>query len=85
MEYNKSCVTLRSMPFWCVGNPMSDPFGGAVLDRISSVEVARLIAWGAKEGYLEATGFHDDDLVPWDPDNPEDDLDPSSETSRTLR
>ncbi len=85
MEYNRSCVTLRSMPFWCVGSPLSDPFGGPVLERIDSLEVARLLAWGASQGYLEATGFHDDDLVPWDPENPEDDLDPESETSRKLR
>lgn len=85
MDYNKSCVTKRSMPFWCVGSPLSDPFGGAVLDRISSVEVARLLAWGANAGFLEATAFHDDDLVPWDPSNPEDDLDPQSQTSQTLR
>ena len=62
MEYNRSCVTLRSMPFWCVGSPLSDPFGGPVLERIDSLEVARLLAWGASQGYLEATGFHDDDL-----------------------
>ncbi len=84
MEYNQGWVTKRSMPFWCVGNPCSDPFGGAVLERISSVEVAKILNWGAKAGYLEMTSAHDDDLVAWDPDKPEDDLDPASETSRTL-
>ena len=29
-----------SMPFWCVANPVGDPFGPAIMDRISSVEVA---------------------------------------------
>ncbi len=85
MQYNQDFITLRSMPFWCVGNPLSDPFGGKVLEPISSVEVAKIIAWGAKEGYLEATGFHDDDLVDWDPANPEDDLDKNSKTYATLR
>lgn len=85
MQYNQGCVTLRSMPFWCVGSPLSDPFGGGVIDRIDSIEIAKLLAWGASQGYLEATGFHDDDLVPWDPANPEDDLDPASETSRKLK
>lgn len=85
LEFNKSCVTTRSMPFWCVGNPLSDPFGGSVLEKISSVETAKLIAWGATQGYLEQTAFHDDDLVAWDPANPEDDLDPNSQTSKTLR
>lgn len=85
MQYNQDFITLRSMPFWCVGNPLSDPFGGNVLNPVSSIEVAKIIAWGAKEGYLEATGFHDDDLVPWDPENPEDDLDQSSQTYVVLR
>ena len=85
MRYDKHCVTLRSMPFWCVGNPLADPFGGPVLEKLDSVEVAELLAWGASEGYLEATGFHDDDLVPWDPAHPEDDLDPDSATSAKLR
>lgn len=73
------------MPFWCVGNPLSDPFGGPVQEKISSIEVAKILAWAAKEGYIEATSAHDDDLVPWDPNNLEDDLDPNSETSKTLR
>jgi xylose isomerase len=72
------------MPFWCVGNPLGDPFGGKVLPGIPSDEVARLIAWGAKEGLIEATSFHDDDLVSWDPARPEDDLDPRSEASAKL-
>lgn len=37
-------VTFRSMPFWCVGNPLSDPFGGSVLPKIDSLEVARILA-----------------------------------------
>lgn len=84
MSFNQYCVTMRSMPFWCVANPLSDPFGGPVLEKFDSIEVARLIAWAAREGLIEATSYHDDDLVPWDPENPEDDLDPASETSRKL-
>jgi len=34
---------------------------------------------------IEATSFHDDDLVAWDARNPDDDLDPASETSNKLR
>ena len=34
MSFNHYCVTQRSMPFWCIGNPLSDPFGGAVLEPI---------------------------------------------------
>ncbi|MCL1909366.1 MAG: TIM barrel protein [Kiritimatiellaeota bacterium] len=81
----KSCVTMRSMPFWCVGNPLSDPFGGSVMKKIDSAEVAALLAEAAKAGLIEATSFHDDDLVPWDPKNLEDDLDPKSEVYKKLR
>ncbi|MDX9795130.1 MAG: TIM barrel protein, partial [Kiritimatiellia bacterium] len=71
--------------FWCVGNPLGDPFGGAVLPKIDSLDVAKLLAAAAGEGLIEATSFHDDDLVPWDPAKPEDDLDPKSETYAKLR
>jgi xylose isomerase len=83
--YNKAPVTMRSMPFWCVANPLSDPFGEEVLPNIDSLETAEILAEAAREGLIEATGFHDDDLVPWDPKNPEDDLDPKSETYIKLR
>ena len=47
--YNIDPVTLRSMPFWCVGNPLGDPFGGAVLPKIDSLDVAKLLAAAAGE------------------------------------
>lgn len=76
--FENPVVSTRSMPFWCVGNPLADPFGGPVLNKIDSIEVAKLIAEAKKDGLIEATAYHDDDLVPWDPEHPEDDLDPSS-------
>ncbi len=82
--FDHPVVTGRSMPFWCVANPLGDPFGEIVLPKISSVETAKLIAWAAGEGLIEATSFHDDDLVKFNPEDPEDDLDPKSETSQTL-
>ena len=82
--YNVGPVTLRSMPFWCVANPVGDPVGGAVLDRIDSLEVARILADAAREGLIEATSFHDDDVVPFDPANPTDDLDRNGETYKKL-
>lgn len=85
MNYNQGCVTLRSMPFWSLRNPLADPFGGPVLSVPDSLDIAEIIAWAGREGYAEATSYHDDDLVPWDPQNPEDDLDPNSEASRKLR
>ena len=83
--FNVGPVTLRSMPFWCVGNPLGDPFGGAVLPKIDSLEVARLLAEAAKDGLIEATSFHDDDLAPWDPTRPEDDRNRKSDTYKKLR
>ncbi|MBR2905538.1 MAG: hypothetical protein IKC08_06535, partial [Lentisphaeria bacterium] len=85
MFYNKGCVTQRSMPFWCVGSPLSDPFGGGVMEKLDSLEIAKIIAWAGKKGYIEATSYHDDDLVPWDPAHPEDDLDPASPVYKRLR
>ena len=76
--YDKLCVKARSMPFWCVSNPLADPFGGPVQPKIDSLEVAQLIADAKKAGLIEMTSYHDDDLVPWDPEHPEDDLDPKS-------
>jgi xylose isomerase len=83
--FNQGPVTLRSMPFWCVGNPLSDPFGSKVLPSISSIETCEILCWAAGEGLIEATSFHDDDLVPWDPKHPEDDLDKNSEVYATLK
>lgn len=78
-------VTLRSMPFWCVGNPLSDPFGGPVLEKLDSLQVAELLAEAAGKGLIEATSFHDDDIVPWNPKKPKDDLDPKSDVYKKLR
>jgi len=83
--YNIDPVTLRSMPFWCVGNPLGDPFGSAVLAKIDSIEVAKILADAAKDGLIEATSFHDDDLVSWDPAKPNDDLDKKSATYQKLQ
>jgi xylose isomerase len=74
-----------SMPFWCVSNPVGDPFGPAVMDRISSLEVCDLLCKAREEKLIELTSAHDDDLVAWDPKNLEDDLDPASPASKTLR
>lgn len=83
--YNIDPVTLRSMPFWCVGNPLGDPFGSAVLQKIDSIAVATILADAAKDGLIEATSFHDDDLVSWDPAKPNDDLDKTSATYQKLQ
>src|SRR5574344_332377 len=82
--YNVGPVTFRSMPFWCVENPLGDPFGGPVLEHFDSLDAARLLARAAADGLIEATSFHDDDLVPWNPDNLEDDLDTGSAAHKKL-
>lgn len=74
-----------SMPFWCVGNPVGDPFGVAVLDKLNSLKVADILCWAKKEGLIDYTSTHDDDMVPWDPKNCEDDLNPRSKTYETLK
>ena len=74
-----------SMPFWCVSNPVGDPFGPAVMDRMTSVEICDLLCKAREEKLIELTSAHDDDLVAWDPKHLEDDQDPSSPASRTLK
>jgi xylose isomerase len=74
-----------SMPFWCVGNPVGDPFGPAVMDRLTSLEVCDLLCKARQEKLIDFTSAHDDDMVPWNPKSLEDDQDPSSETYRLLR
>ncbi|MBO5306738.1 MAG: hypothetical protein J6C40_01925 [Lentisphaeria bacterium] len=84
MNLENTCASALSMPFWCVANPLGDPFGGAVMEKPDSADTARMLAAAAKEGLISYTSFHDDDLVPWDKDHPEDDLDPSSAVYQKL-
>ena len=56
-----------SMPYWCVANPVGDPFGPGVMERISSLEVTDILCDTKKDGLIEFTSAHDDDLVDWDP------------------
>ena len=78
-------VTERSMPFWCFQYRGTDPFGSDVLPEIPSVDAARLLAKAAENGLITMTSFHDDDLVLWDPNNLDDDLDQNSSVYATLR
>ncbi len=74
-----------SMPFWCVGNPVADPFGPPVMDRVSSIEVTDILCNARSEGLIDFTSAHDDDLVPWNPYEPMDDMDKDGEVYRTLK
>jgi xylose isomerase len=74
-----------SMPFWCVGNPVGDPFGPAVMDKLTSLEICDILCDARKKGLINFTSAHDDDLVDWDPVHPMDDTDKNSKASKTLR
>lgn len=73
-----------SMPYWCVGNPVGDPFGPGVLDRLGPVDLTDLLCEARRDGLIELTSAHDDDLVPWDPAREDDDTDHDSRTFRAL-
>ena len=73
-----------SMPFWCVGNPVGDPFGSKVMDTVLPLEVTDILCDARSKGLIDFTSAHDDDLVAWDPANPMDDQDKNSETYKTL-
>src|SRR5512142_1795412 len=73
-----------SMPFWCVGNRVRDPFGGDVMDGVTSLDVCATLCRARDQGLIDYTSAHDDDMVAWDPNSPQDDLDPSSGTRKTL-
>jgi xylose isomerase len=75
---------ILSMPYWCVGNPVGDPFGPGVMARVNSIEVTDILCEAREKGLIDCTSAHDDDLVPWDPSSHEDDLDRGSEVSETL-
>jgi xylose isomerase len=74
-----------SMPYWCVANPVGDPFGPGVMDRTTSLETTDILCGAKNKGLIDFTSAHDDDLVDWDPANSTDDLDPNSETGKTLK
>jgi xylose isomerase len=74
-----------SMPFWCVGNPVGDPFGPGVMDRITPLEVCDILCDAKEKGLIDFTSTHDDNLVDWDPKNPENDMDKNGNTYKILR
>jgi xylose isomerase len=73
-----------SMPYWCVANPVGDPFGPHVMDRIDSVQVTDILCDAKKDGLIDFTSAHDDDLVSWDPYSETEDEQRGSETYRIL-
>jgi xylose isomerase len=54
------------------------------MDGISTMEIADLICEAKRDGFVDYVAAHDDDLVPWDPNNPHDDQDPHSDAYKQL-
>jgi len=73
-----------SMPFWCVRSTVGDPFGSSVMDSITPLEACDILCDAKKDGLIDFTSTHDDDIVEWDPANPMDDQDPSSPCYKTI-
>ena len=73
-----------SMPFWCVKSTVGDPFGGSVMDSITAIEACEILCDAKSKGLIDFTSTHDDDIVAWDPANPMDDQDPSSDCYKTI-
>ena len=73
------------MPYWCVANPVGDPFGPHVMDRIDSVQITDILCNARKSGLIDFTSAHDDDLVEWGPNDENDDKNSSSETYKKLK
>jgi xylose isomerase len=67
------------MPYWCVENPVPDPFGPGILNSVNSLDTTDLLCFVAREGLIMGSSAHDDDLVPWNPYELEDDMDPSGQ------
>ena len=72
------------MPFWCVRSTVGDPFGGSVMDSITAIEACEILCDAKSKGLIDFTSTHDDDIVAWDPANPMDDQDPSSDCYKTI-
>jgi xylose isomerase len=74
-----------SMPYWCVENPVGDPFGPGVMDPIDSVAATDILCDARKDGLIDFTSAHDDDLVDWNPAEDHDDENEKSDTFKTLK
>lgn len=66
----------RAITLWDVLNVLGDPFGSGVLDKWGSLKAIEVICEAVKEGFFQEWSLHDDDLYPWNPNKPEDYLDP---------
>ena len=68
----------RSGALWTILYRGSDPFGGAVLPIMEVLRALSILIWAKLQGLIDCFSAHDDDLVGWDPSDPEDYLRPAS-------
>ena len=72
------------MPYWPVRDRGADAFRGDVLDEASAEEAMDILCQAKRDGLIDLFSAHDDDILPWDPENPEDYLDPTSPIHKLL-
>ena len=74
------------MPVWPIEYRGADPFGSPVMPELSAIDACRILCQAKKEGLITHTSFHDDDLVPWNPNALMDIVvDPNCEAVKTLQ
>ncbi|MDD4902358.1 MAG: TIM barrel protein [Patescibacteria group bacterium] len=73
-----------SVGLWTVGYKGVDPFGGPILDKSSVIENLNILIVAKKAGWIDYFSPHDDDIVTWDPNNPNDYLDEKSAVRKEL-
>jgi xylose isomerase len=61
---------------WTVRYRGGDPFGGPIIDGLSPLEGLRILSWAKRDCLIDLFSAHDDDLMHWDPKDPEDYLKP---------
>jgi len=83
-DFGHPVVRARTMPYWCVGSELKDPFGAPVLPKIPSLETCKILCQAGLKGLIEGTSAHDNDLVPWDPGDPDDINRPDSDARKTI-
>lgn len=83
-RYNKGPVTQRCIPLWTIRDSLSDLLGDPIFDPLTALKAVEICCEAGQRGLIELTSAYDDDLVPWDPEKPDDDLYSASLTHNTL-
>jgi xylose isomerase len=75
----------RCGDLWTILYSGADAFGGAILKLMDAMWALGILCWAKKEGLIDFFSAHDDDLVPWDTDDPEDYLNPENPIHEKLK